>query len=169
MAKKTNMGILGIVIVIVATFLGWDLTDQKQSTKKNTGQITLDTDPQSNQDTSLTQNAHIGLKAIEQAFQQKYSNIQVRSVGTVKAVLRDDNEGSQHQKFILELSNGQTVLIVHNIDLAPRIDALEKGDRVEFFGEYEYSTQGGVVHWTHHDPQKNHVDGWLKHKNKTYE
>jgi hypothetical protein len=50
----------------------------------------------------------------------------------VKAILRDDNEGSRHQKFILSLDNGLTVLVAHNIDLAPRIDHLRKGDRVEF-------------------------------------
>ncbi|MDN5691292.1 MAG: DUF3465 domain-containing protein, partial [Acinetobacter sp.] len=57
----------------------------------------------------------------------------------------------------------------HNIDLAPRIDNLRKGDTVEFFGEYEYSNQGGVMHWTHHDPKRRHQDGWLKHNGKTYQ
>lgn len=169
MAKKTNMSILGIVIVVLAAFLGWDLTDQKQTTTTNTHQTTLNTDQQADRNTSLSQEAYTGLKAIEQAFQQKKSNVQVRASGTVKAVLSDDNEGSRHQKFILELNNRQTVLVAHNIDVAPRIEVLQKGDQVEFFGEYEFSAQGGVIHWTHHDPQKNHVGGWLKHKNKTYE
>ena len=48
------------------------------------------------------------------------------------ALLKDDNEGSRHQKFILELSTGQTVLVAHNIDLAPRIQNIQKGDQVEF-------------------------------------
>ena len=85
------------------------------------------------------------------------------------ALLSDDNEGSRHQRFILELGNGQTLLVAHNIDLAPRIDRLQKGDTVEFFGEYEYTDKGGVIHWTHHDPQKRHVDGWLKHQGSTYQ
>ena len=166
MAKKTNRGILGIIIIVLAAFFGWNLTDQKQTTITSTHQTTLSTDQQSNQE---TQHTNRGLNEIEQAFRQKKNNIQVHAMGTVKAILRDDNEGSRHQKFILELNNGQTVLVAHNIDLAPRIEVLQKGDQVEFFGEYEYSAQGGVVHWTHHDPQRNHVDGWLKHKNKTYE
>ena len=61
-------------------------------------------------------------------------------------LLKDDNEGFRHQKFILELSSGQTVLVAHNIDLAPRIQNIQKGDQVEFFGEYEYSDKGGVIH-----------------------
>ena len=63
---------------------------------------------------------------------------------------------------------GQTVLISHNIDRAPRIDSLRVGDRVEFQGEYEWNPQGGVVHWTHHDPAGRHAGGWLKHEGKTY-
>ena len=84
-------------------------------------------------------------------------------------VLRDDLDGSRHQRFILELGSGQTVLISHNIDLAPRIGGLSEGDRVEFFGEYEWNPQGGVIHWTHHDPGGRHVGGWLKHDGNTYQ
>ena len=87
----------------------------------------------------------------------------------MKAVLRDDNEGSRHQKFILSLDNGLTILVAHNIDLAPKIENLRKGDMVEFFGEYEYSAQGGVIHWTHRDPNHRHEDGWLKHNGKIYQ
>lgn len=89
--------------------------------------------------------------------------------GRVKAVLADDNDGSRHQKFILELSNGLTVLVAHNIDLAPRIENLKKDDVVEFYGEYEYNPKGGVIHWTHHDPQQRHIAGWLKYQGKTYQ
>lgn len=85
------------------------------------------------------------------------------------AILKDDNEGSRHQKFILELNNGHTVLVAHNIDLAPRIPNIQKGDMVEFFGEYEYSEKGGVIHWTHHNPGRKHIDGWLKYQGRTYQ
>ncbi len=94
---------------------------------------------------------------------------QVKGAGTVVRLLSDDNQGSRHQRFILELANRQTILIAHNIDLAPRINALNVGDIVEFFGQYEINDRGGVVHWTHHDPQGQHVGGWLKHRGKVYE
>ena len=64
---------------------------------------------------------------IEQAYQQRQSDLQVQASGKVIALLKDDNEGSRHQKFILELSTGQTVLVAHNIDLAPRIQNIQKG------------------------------------------
>ena len=105
----------------------------------------------------------------EDALANKQSNIQVEGSGSVIKILRDDLEGSRHQKFIIELSNGQTLLISHNIDLAPRIDSLSKGDSIEFFGEYEWNDRGGVVHWTHHDPGGRHVAGWIRHKGAIYQ
>jgi len=105
---------------------------------------------------------------IENAYENRQSDIQVGGTGIVVKILRDDLEGSRHQRFILKLSAGQTILISHNIDIAPRIDALRKGDPVEFYGEYEWNTKGGVVHWTHHDPNGRHAHGWLKHNGVTY-
>ena len=100
---------------------------------------------------------------------QWQSGEQVRGSGTVTRILSDDNDGSRHQRFILELSSGQTVLIAHNIDLAPRISSLHSGDLVAFYGEFETNPQGGVVHWTHRDPQARHADGWLEHKGQRYQ
>lgn len=87
----------------------------------------------------------------------------------VKRILPDDHEGSLHQRFIVELSSGQTLLIAHNIDIAPRIPGLRLGDEVAFRGEYDWNPEGGVIHWTHHDPNARHPGGWLKHKGKTYQ
>ncbi|ABZ78056.1 putative cold-shock DNA-binding domain protein [Shewanella halifaxensis HAW-EB4] len=106
---------------------------------------------------------------LQRAFEQGLSNLQVQSRGVVSKVLADDNKGSRHQRFILTLPHGQTVLVAHNIDLAPRISDLNVGDSVEFYGEYEWNKRGGVVHWTHHDPQGRHIGGWLKHNGQTYQ
>jgi hypothetical protein len=106
---------------------------------------------------------------LRQAIAKRQSDIQLRGSGRVTRLLPDDNEGSRHQKFILELNSGETILIAHNIDLAPRIDNLKRGDRVEFYGEYEWNDRGGIVHWTHKDPAGRHEDGWLKHKGKRYD
>lgn len=103
------------------------------------------------------------------AFANQQSDLQVKGSGIVSRTLSDDNEGSRHQKFILKLDSGQSILVAHNIDLAPRVKGLERGDRVDFYGEYEWSEQGGVLHWTHHDPGGRHADGWLKHNGKTYQ
>ena len=94
---------------------------------------------------------------------------QVEGSGTVVRVLSDDNDGSRHQRFILELASGRTLLVAHNIDLAPRIDSIREGDTVSFYGEFQSNPQGGVIHWTHHDPQGRHPGGWLRHKGRTYQ
>ena len=88
---------------------------------------------------------------IEKAYKNNQSNIQVGGSGTVIKILPDDLQGRRHQKFILKLNSGHTLLVAHNIDIAPRISDLKTGDHINFYGEYEWNPDGGVVHWTHHD------------------
>ena len=108
--------------------------------------------------------------AIQNAFIQKQSDIQIHGEGVVKKVLADDRKGLQHQKFILRTTSPeQTVLVAHNIDVADRLPGLKKGDTVGFYGEYEWTSQGGVMHWTHHDPSGRHINGWLKYNGKIYQ
>lgn len=106
--------------------------------------------------------------AIASAFKARRSDVQVQGVGIVKRVLADDTEGLKHQKFILAIPGGPSVLVAHNIDLSPRLKGLRAGDRVEFYGEYEWNERGGVVHWTHDDPGGRHINGWLKYKGVRY-
>jgi hypothetical protein len=107
--------------------------------------------------------------AIGRAFASRTSGIQVEGEGTVTRMLPDDQDGSRHQRFIVQLASGQTVLIAHNIDIATRVDALKVGDTVRFYGEYVWNARGGVIHWTHHDPQGRHVAGWVMRDGKTYQ
>ena len=106
---------------------------------------------------------------LKNAFLNRTSNLQAEGDGRVSKILSDDMEGNRHQKFIVTLNSGQTLLIAHNIDLAARINAIQEGDRLSFYGEYEWNPKGGVIHWTHHDPSGNHVAGWLKHNGHIYQ
>jgi hypothetical protein len=105
---------------------------------------------------------------IRALFDGRRSGVEVHGTGTVSRILPDDAEGSRHQRFILALPGGLTVLVAHNIDIAPRLDRLRVGDTVEFLGQYEWNDQGGTVHWTHHDPEGRHEDGWLRWDGRTY-
>jgi len=106
---------------------------------------------------------------IARAFSNRESDLQVYGQGVVLMLLPDDNNDSRHQRFIIRLSSGQTLLIAHNIDLAPGIDTLRTGDTVQFYGEYEWNEKGGVIHWTHNDPDGSHVAGWLQHQGQRYQ
>ena len=103
------------------------------------------------------------------AIRDQRSGSQVTGEGLVTKILADDNDESRHQRFILTLASGQTLLIAHNIDLAPRIESLHTGDSIAFNGVYEWNSKGGVIHWTHRDPGGHHAPGWLKHAGKIYQ
>lgn len=139
--------VVSIALLIFAAYYGWNHLDLAHSPGGSSG---------------------AGDAVLAEAFRDRRSDLQVEGEGTVIKILPDDNDGSRHQRFILRLDSGQTLLVAHNIDLAPRIASLEEGDSVAFFGEYEWNAKGGVIHWTHHDPQGRHVSGWLRHDGKTY-
>lgn len=105
---------------------------------------------------------------IHNAYQTRESDLWVQASGKVVKLLTDDLKGSRHQRFIVRLDHGQTLLISHNIDLAPRLDNLSTGDIVRFRGEYEWNEKGGVVHWTHHDPSFRRTGGWIIHQQYQY-
>lgn len=106
---------------------------------------------------------------IADVFSSHDSNRQITGKGIVVKLLPDDNNGSRHQKFIIRLASGQTLLVAHNIDLAPRVASIREGDSVNFSGEYEWNEKGGVLHWTHRDPNGSHAAGWLEHNGKKYQ
>lgn len=110
-----------------------------------------------------------GDSVLQRAYQRRQSDLQVSAAGTVSRILPDDLKGSRHQRFLVRMASGQTILIAHNIDLAPRINSLKEGDYIRFNGEYEWNNKGGVVHWTHHDPGGRHIDGWLIHAGRKYQ
>lgn len=116
--------------------------------------------------------AEVGQSAeqvLADAYKKHQSDFQIQSKGVVVKLLADDKNGSQHQRFLVRLNSGQTLLIAHNIELAAKINDLHEGDTVEFYGEYEWNKKGGVIHWTHHDPNGRHIPGWIKHADRLYQ
>ncbi|WP_081722032.1 DUF3465 domain-containing protein [Geminisphaera colitermitum] len=105
---------------------------------------------------------------LRQLFEQKKSDVAVSGKGVVKRLLPDDLEGSRHQRFIIELASGQTLLVAHNIDVAPRVEPLAVGDNIEFHGEYVWSDKGGTIHWTHRDRKGRHPTGFISANGKIF-
>jgi len=104
---------------------------------------------------------------VEAAFAARHSGVWLETGGRVARLLADDNEGRAHQRFILELDSGHTLLLSHNIDLSSRIP-LALGDWVRLRGRYEWNERGGVMHWTHHDPDGGQRGGWIVHNGQRY-
>jgi hypothetical protein len=113
--------------------------------------------------------AAAGDAALAAAFASQAHDVEVQGEGVVVRVLADDEDGARHQRFILRLASGQTLLVAHNIDVAPRVEDLRPGDTVAFRGVYEWNAEGGTVHWTHRDPSGSHAPGWLRHDGRRYE
>jgi hypothetical protein len=143
--------ILAVLVILVAGYLGLLQQPDNRSIAP----------PDGSQQT-------IGDDQITRAFRQRAKDLSIAGEGEVIRLLADDLDGSRHQRFIIRLDSGHTILIAHNIDLAPRVDALDTGDTVKFSGIYEWNEKGGVVHWTHHDPQGRRQGGWIEHKGRRY-
>ncbi len=97
----------------------------------------------------------------ESAFEHKYNNVMLTVQGRVSKRLSTDTIGNRHQRFVIALPDGQSILVVHNIDDAPRVP-LRVGDQLEVRGRYIWNEQGGEMHWTHHDPLGKLAGGYIE-------
>ena len=104
--------------------------------------------------------------SIEYVFSPQRSGEMITIDATVVKLLKDDLKGDKHQKMILRIGNN-TLLLAHNIDIAPRVPAKE-GDKLLIKGQYEWNEKGGLVHWTHRS-NNSHPHGWIKYNNKKYQ
>jgi hypothetical protein len=102
-----------------------------------------------------------------QAFTKRDEGEWIEATGFVRRLLSDDNDGSRHQRFIIDVGNHQTLLIAHNLGLARRVP-VGMGDRVQVRGMYEWNDLGGLLHWTHGDPQGIEDGGWVKYRRRIY-
>ncbi len=163
--------VIGLLAIAgIAYYQGYTLDDAKQFIDKNSPESLSDVKGSFSELLDKQASQFKGFETqLADAFKNKQSNIQVRGHGLVERILADDLTGSRHQRIIIKLATGQTLLIAHNIDLARRVKPLSVGDTLEFYGEYEWNDKGGVIHWTHHDPDGFHPAGYLKHNGKTYQ
>lgn len=146
--KLVLLGLLGVCSAFLSTYRG--TTNPKHASESAAHDLT-------------------DLDSIKYAFENQKSNFQVKQVGWVAKIMRDDSHGLKHQRFVVQLASGQKLLIAHNTDLAPRVEGLKEGAEISFYGEYEWNNKGGVVHWTHHDPKRSHPNGWLYYNKRKYD
>ena len=158
-SQKTTLG--SVVAIVIALLLQYfELLPQQSGAAPAPAPVEYTTEDRTG--------AARGEPLVETLIRERRSGIMVDTQGIVVKTLRDDNEGSRHQRFLFELPSGNTLLVAHNIDLAPRVP-LREGDEVRVYGQYEWNEKGGVLHWTHHDPRKRHEEGWIEHRGRRYE
>ena len=105
--------------------------------------------------------------SLPRVFDRRDTGAWIEGVGIVCRLLADDDDGSRHQRFVLDMQNGQTLLVAHNIDLA-KVIPLGIGDKISFRGMYEWNDLGGLVHWTHLDPMGIEEGGYVVFKRSRY-
>lgn len=181
--KKAGMSLGGlavlVAIVLLARAFGIDLSSSGGSSARDPDSVLSPSGPvraeaprasrgPSTVESSATGSSRDDARLVEKLFAEERSGVMVTVRAEVVHVLPDDNEGSRHQRFLIELSPKRTLLVAHNIDLADRVP-LDEGDAVVVCGQYEWSEKGGTLHWTHHDPGNRREGGWIEHSGVRYE
>ncbi|MGV6814485.1 MAG: DUF3465 domain-containing protein [Phycisphaerales bacterium] len=173
MPKNTTKKISPIIIILALIIFGPRLFDGSNNAD-NQPTATQQHSPKSSSNTSGTGSRSIAdsQRDLAALIRDERSGQMVEFSAKVVKVLDDDNDGDRHQRFLLAVesstSPANTILVAHNIDLAPRVP-VSRGDIVQIFGQYEWNDRGGVVHWTHHDPGGRHADGWIQLNSKRYD
>jgi len=108
--------------------------------------------------------------AIVADYHNHQSNVEVTADGSVVRLLPDRTSSTgTHEQFIIKLSSGDiTIEVEHNISIAARVP-VALGDHVIVHGEYIWNSQGGLIHFTHHDPNGSHEGGYIQDNGKTYD
>ncbi|HEY8320300.1 MAG TPA: DUF3465 domain-containing protein [Candidatus Baltobacteraceae bacterium] len=74
---------------------------------------------------------------------------------------------SEHEAFDVQTPCGPAE-IVDNVDIAPPVP-VRPGDRIDVRGEMVHDRgKPPIVHWTHHDPQGTHEDGFIRLRGRAY-
>jgi hypothetical protein len=108
--------------------------------------------------------------AVQNDYAARRSAVEVTAEGVVTSVLADDTGPSgPHQRFIIRLAGAtQTVLIDNNVTVGQRVP-IATSDDVTVHGEYIWNDQGGLIHYTHHDPAPGHEGGWIDRNGVRYQ
>ncbi len=73
----------------------------------------------------------------------------------------------EHETFGVATAAGP-MQIIDNTAIAPRVP-VQPGDRIQVRGEMVHDPgRIPIVHWTHHDPQGRHPDGFIELRGRFY-
>ncbi len=158
LTRKLRRILFMVIIAILASGINFYKTHQANKTSSSI---------ESNPPFFTAEQQVIAVNKIRNAKNNSNAQFWVGFNGKIVQILKDDTQGSRHQKFLISPNNDITLLVAHNIDLVQRVP-ISKGDSISLFGRYEWNHRGGVMHWTHHDPAGKKKGGWIKAHGKTY-
>ncbi len=105
------------------------------------------------------------------AFAGGQSHVEVVARGNVTRILgtRAGRSGS-HEGYLVRLDSGcdLVVKVETNVTLTGPVP-LHTGEPVIVKGEYEFYSLGGVIHWTHRDPEGRHEGGYVQAGGSTFQ
>ena len=110
--------------------------------------------------------AAVGCSQVRAAFQEQRSNDWISMTATVVRLLPDESGQYRHQRFIVRCPGGLTVLVVNDISIGQRVPVAPRTS-VGIRGQYVWNAQGGLVHFTHHDPAGG-TGGWILFRRRVY-
>lgn len=106
----------------------------------------------------------VGCSQAAAAFHRRESNVWVVLRASVIRILPDEYGRYQHQRFIVQCSSGQTILITNDVSVGSRVP-VRPGDHVGVRGQYVWNDHGGLVHFTHGG---GHSGGWILDNGRVY-
>lgn len=108
-----------------------------------------------------------GCSQVAADFKQHRSGIWAGFSGRVTRLLADAHGRYTHQRFITACASGQTIEVVNDISIGTRVPVVV-GGQVTVRGQYIWNDLGGLVHFTHHDPEGG-PGGWIRYGGRTYQ
>ncbi|MDP3509818.1 MAG: DUF3465 domain-containing protein [Candidatus Melainabacteria bacterium] len=105
---------------------------------------------------------------IIQAQSQQARKVELTVTAPIKKLLREEDYREPHQRFLLILSNGTTVLVANDLQYGTYAP-VQEGNVVRIHGEYIWNERGGVLHWTHKSDEPRHESGYIDFNGMRYQ
>lgn len=105
---------------------------------------------------------------IIQAQSQQARKVELTVTAPIKKMLREEDYREPHQRFLLMLSNGTTVLVANDLQYGTYAP-VQEGNVVRIHGEYIWNERGGVLHWTHKSDEPRHESGYIDFNGMRYQ
>ncbi|CAN5587272.1 hypothetical protein BH11CYA1_BH11CYA1_24920 [soil metagenome] len=105
---------------------------------------------------------------IIQAQSQQARKVELTVTAPIEKLLREEDYREPHQRFLLALSNGTSVLVANDLEYGT-FAPVQAGNIVRIKGEYIWNERGGVLHWTHKSDEPRHESGYIDFNGMRYQ